>query len=104
STSSFTSGLTTLSLHDALPILFLDIDIENHPIRSRARIGRYLHGFEEAEVLQAPLGPVDESAIVGIAFRQVEFAPDYVIPGAGIDRKSTRLNSSHQIISYAVFC
>src|SRR5258708_27627988 len=23
---------------------------------------------------------------------------------AGIDRKSTRLNSSHQIISYAVFC
>src|SRR5947208_9136127 len=24
--------------------------------------------------------------------------------GTGIDRKSTRLNSSHQIISYAVFC
>src|SRR5947208_13331000 len=24
--------------------------------------------------------------------------------GAGEDRKSTRLNSSHQIISYAVFC
>src|SRR5258708_14852443 len=25
-------------------------------------------------------------------------------PRMGIDRKSTRLNSSHQIISYAVFC
>src|SRR5258708_26604497 len=25
-------------------------------------------------------------------------------PGFEIDRKSTRLNSSHQIISYAVFC
>src|SRR5258708_37453400 len=25
-------------------------------------------------------------------------------PAAGADRKSTRLNSSHQIISYAVFC
>src|SRR5207244_13322176 len=25
-------------------------------------------------------------------------------PGAESDRKSTRLNSSHQIISYAVFC
>src|SRR5947208_12839981 len=25
-------------------------------------------------------------------------------PEAQIDRKSTRLNSSHQIISYAVFC
>src|SRR5258708_21471937 len=24
--------------------------------------------------------------------------------GASLDRKSTRLNSSHQIISYAVFC
>src|SRR5207244_11868437 len=24
--------------------------------------------------------------------------------GVGLDRKSTRLNSSHQIISYAVFC
>src|SRR5438552_6728329 len=24
--------------------------------------------------------------------------------GDGVDRKSTRLNSSHQIISYAVFC
>src|SRR5207244_9010515 len=24
--------------------------------------------------------------------------------GFGLDRKSTRLNSSHQIISYAVFC
>src|SRR5258708_30957524 len=26
------------------------------------------------------------------------------ILNSGIDRKSTRLNSSHQIISYAVFC
>src|SRR6266571_3600299 len=26
------------------------------------------------------------------------------IPGVGIDRKSTRLNSSHMSISYAVFC
>src|SRR5712671_660874 len=27
------------------------------------------------------------------------------MPGGGhVDRKSTRLNSSHQIISYAVFC
>src|SRR5258708_28935071 len=26
------------------------------------------------------------------------------VHGKGLDRKSTRLNSSHQIISYAVFC
>src|SRR5258708_17713764 len=31
--------------------------------------------------------------------------PAKASPGlSGIDRKSTRLNSSHQIISYAVFC
>src|SRR5256885_10048204 len=30
---------------------------------------------------------------------------DYFVPGnAGGDRKSTRLNSSHLVISYAVFC
>src|SRR5258708_22312771 len=29
---------------------------------------------------------------------------DRQIEAAGTDRKSTRLNSSHQIISYAVFC
>src|SRR5258708_31614421 len=28
----------------------------------------------------------------------------YPLIGATLDRKSTRLNSSHQIISYAVFC
>src|SRR5437588_3413675 len=26
------------------------------------------------------------------------------IPGVAVDRKSTRLNSSHTVISYAVFC
>src|SRR5438552_10030499 len=33
------------------------------------------------------------------------FAPDQTVEISGVeDRKSTRLNSSHQIISYAVFC
>src|SRR5438552_10113246 len=31
-------------------------------------------------------------------------AEQFVMPQPGGDRKSTRLNSSHQIISYAVFC
>src|SRR5438034_4849745 len=29
---------------------------------------------------------------------------DLAVPGRGVDRKSTRLNSSHTVISYAVFC
>src|SRR5436305_9320513 len=32
------------------------------------------------------------------------FAPDFWIPLRLLDRKSTRLNSSHVRISYAVFC
>src|SRR5438552_7576433 len=31
-------------------------------------------------------------------------SPGRASPRDGLDRKSTRLNSSHQIISYAVFC
>src|SRR5947208_12099907 len=32
------------------------------------------------------------------------FQSNWLPPGFTLDRKSTRLNSSHQIISYAVFC
>src|SRR3712207_8421364 len=33
-----------------------------------------------------------------------EFAPGFLLASNGKDRKSTRLNSSHANISYAVFC
>src|SRR5258708_17883793 len=36
--------------------------------------------------------------------RDPVFGPVLMFGLGGIDRKSTRLNSSHQIISYAVFC
>src|SRR5258708_24520656 len=34
----------------------------------------------------------------------LSFAEEFFSHGMDLDRKSTRLNSSHQIISYAVFC
>src|SRR5260221_1912515 len=37
------------------------------------------------------------------AFRRVDIRV-FVAPECGIDRKSTRLNSSHTVISYAGFC
>src|SRR5207244_9471299 len=40
------------------------------------------------------------SSLIGRAFQNVGFP---ILPTT-TDRKSTRLNSSHQIISYAVFC
>src|SRR5258708_14917972 len=53
-------------------------------------------------------GPLPETEWVHVRRGTLAF-PDggatiiYVLPAVG-DRKSTRLNSSHQIISYAVFC
>src|SRR5256885_8808751 len=38
------------------------------------------------------------------AYGRAAVAPDEFIALTGVDRKSTRLNSSHLVISYAVFC
>src|SRR5258708_21885156 len=54
---------------------------------------------------------VPEESIWTSALATADFLADqrpggtaFVIGESGLDRKSTRLNSSHQIISYAVFC
>src|SRR5438067_4632471 len=77
--------ISTLSLHDALPILagFLEAARD-------AGATTYL------EVVSATAA--DELRSAETATR---VHPDYLIGG---DRKSTRLNSSHVSISYAVFC
>src|SRR5438552_9851099 len=72
-------AISTLSLHDALPIcLLLDT------------LG---------EVLD------DREGDVGLEQREPNLPESRLeVDSALADRKSTRLNSSHQIISYAVFC
>src|SRR5438552_19085502 len=79
-----TTEIYTLSLHDALPI---------SARRARAQRGACRRRRPRAR----RAGDVDQ--LVG---RRLHRPPD----AAGLcrDRKSTRLNSSHQIISYAVFC
>src|SRR3712207_7457844 len=75
-----TTEIYTLSLHDALPIY-----------AGRRRPGEEDpgHGREGAPDHRLPRdGPRDRRAL----------------PRARRDRKSTRLNSSHANISYAVFC
>src|SRR5256885_2703701 len=54
-------------------------------------LARALHGHEE-------LSPSDQLALL-----VAQSADRLPLPGRG-DRKSTRLNSSHLVISYAVFC
>src|SRR5947208_12155796 len=72
-----TSELYTLSLHDALPI-FLSL------LLGRGRNERYILQEE--------------------CCQQRDQSEDHHRHKTMLDRKSTRLNSSHQIISYAVFC
>src|SRR5205807_8754193 len=81
-----TTEIYTLSLHDALPISLLrpgdaPFRVLDPPLRFREGAG--------ARVLDV--------LFAGIGVEQREVL-------AALDRKSTRLNSSHLVISYAVFC
>src|SRR2546429_9306270 len=81
----------------------------------RHLIGLALHGGDRATDLldHAIEAPLEEAELVGLTCRRAhgQIAP-LRLPhhAAGVadprdqDRKSTRLNSSHGYISYAVFC
>src|SRR2546422_11399876 len=71
-----TTEIYTLSLHDALPISLEKVAVEFREVVLLADVEEFSYR-EIAETLKIPLGT---------------------------DRKSTRLNSSHGYISYAVFC
>src|SRR5258708_11169988 len=79
-----TTEIYTLSLHDALPICFPS-------------------GKEANDYINAKLKELNPDG------KQSLQLASFVLPKTNDaswreDRKSTRLNSSHQIISYAVFC
>src|SRR5207253_10971419 len=78
-TDTAPTEIYTLSLHDALPILFASIlgPAESAARQRRGRVGN----TRDVRVTQERQNGVVER-----------------------DRKSTRLNSSHVAISYAVFC
>src|SRR5437899_6534660 len=82
--STATTQIYTLSLHDALPISHQAIDprqMPPHPQPSAAF-------------------PSDRTSPGESAFAD----PPSALASSPSDRKSTRLNSSHLGISYAVFC
>src|SRR5256885_5450171 len=74
-----TTEIYTLSLHDALPISFglLGPNLDKSKTINSAIYGKF----------PSPAAP-----------------PPVGVPADVTDRKSTRLNSSHLVISYAVFC
>src|SRR5207253_10945646 len=85
-TDTASTDISTLSLHDALPISFVGLaELDLHPAERR-RTQRRVEGLWHGRASEIRLGKS-----LTERFRKR-------------DRKSTRLNSSHVAISYAVFC
>src|SRR3712207_7299894 len=80
-----TTEIYTLSLHDALPICALGTRlVETHQVRR--------HGLRKPRIVRK---------VVAKNLAHTEQRTRQLLSR---DRKSTRLNSSHANISYAVFC
>src|SRR5207253_9809957 len=83
-------------LHDALPIYAKEPFVDVLPPGSQPET-RWVRGTNQCRI--AIHRPMDADTLVVLAVE------DNLVKGAaGQDRKSTRLNSSHVAISYAVFC
>src|SRR3712207_9444287 len=80
-----TTEIYTLSLHDALPISKKKMSMKNHSKTGESYVNRKL------------------ANVWGKKFKTTQ-GKRRIFRDLGIDRKSTRLNSSHANISYAVFC
>src|SRR2546426_2917488 len=79
-----TTEIYTLSLHDALPIYYDEADLRSEGLRVFTTLAPRVQAAAE-RALERKIAQFDKGKIFG-------------------DRKSTRLNSSHLVISYAVFC
>src|SRR5207247_9417587 len=83
---TLTPQSSPLSLHDALPIYLVSVQTEGQEIDLEFTLVPELRRTDSVDVIA---GLQDDVHAVG---------------SAQLDRKSTRLNSSHEWISYAVFC
>src|SRR5688572_30935489 len=95
-----TSYICTLSLHDALPI-FLQGGGAAQAAAAMARAESLSIGGLQHLVVTLASGV---GIAVAVATPLVMVTIVVVVANALLDRKSTRLNSSHSQISYAVFC
>src|SRR2546430_10302061 len=87
-----TTEIYTLSLHDALPILaYLDAFTK-------------LVNEVKGQTLNAKADNATQSVAMAKPGKMYEAANIKSKKVRDLDRKSTRLNSSHSQISYAVFC
>src|SRR5687768_18008774 len=88
-TDTATTEIYTLSLHDALPILVTGVTGSGKS-STLAAIVHYINQHYRKHILT-----IEDP---------IEFLHEDKFSRITQDRKSTRLNSSHGYISYAVFC
>src|SRR5437763_7430755 len=91
----------TLSLHDALPISTAQL-IRQLPAIGVTVLGPFGQGFEADRFQVAGYTGVQTARRGRLGVNGIE--EDNLGRALKRDRKSTRLNSSHRCISYAVFC
>src|SRR2546422_2607887 len=94
--------------------LFRSVDVQPfglEPLADLLQVGAvlaHLLGLAQVELLDVPRHPtvrdVDEHEARAEPARQLAHVRKNGFVGGSVDRKSTRLNSSHGYNSYAVFC
>src|SRR5207248_11728332 len=102
-TTTAPTHIYTLSLHDALPISPEDIFTPEDFSEEQTMIRDMTEQFVEDEVL--PQIEKIEHKEWDVTVNLLKRCGELGLLGIEVpDRKSTRLNSSHRTISYAVFC
>src|SRR5690606_41238778 len=94
--------ISSLSLHDALPISY-DQLTQAGVAGARFTVPLYRAVFDAITAAGGP-GAASGDWVAKVAEEAGEMLAGTVTELAVTDRKSTRLNSSHVKISYAVFC
>src|SRR3712207_7537958 len=87
-----TTELYALSLHSALPCF-----------RDQIMLGNRRTSTQTSVELLTTAGGATRLMVPGL-FRVIVDEADSLLIDEAVDRKSTRLNSSHANISYALFC
>src|SRR5207248_7871054 len=103
-TATATTYSYTLSLHDALPIFLIDQTMVNDFRPFKNTMAKLSTASRTIEADDGSTGEIanalDQRRRIDTSY-EIYLGLYQAITG---DRKSTRLNSSHRTISYAVFC
>src|SRR5205807_9723957 len=102
STSTPPSYISPLSLHDALPILVGLVNFA--PILLLAAFWFFMIRQMQTGGNKALSFGKSRARLLSMQQKKVTFKDVAGSTAGEPDRKSTRLNSSHLVISYAVFC